>query len=308
VIFKMLPSLLGEAPPNPVAVDPVQTVLKSLATLWKDTLNHLPLLVAGLLVLILTWVASWIVNWILSSLLSRWRMRRSLKDLLRNLAGLGVWVVGILIAAVVTFPGMTPAKVFTILGVGSIAIGFAFKDIFENFFAGVLILWRFPFDPGDYIQCGDIEGTVEDTTIRMTAIRQTNGELVVIPNGVLFKNAVNIWTNLDHRRITIICGVEYEADIATARQTIQKAVSNCQSVNKQKDIEIFAQEFAASSINFEVTWWTGPRPLDERRSRDEVVQQVKSALDAKQIGIPFPQRTLNFKDRLLVEQQSDEKV
>ncbi len=65
-----------------------------------------------------------------------------------------------------------------------------------------------------------------------------------------------------------------------------------------KDVQIFAQEFADSSINFEVTWWTGSRPVDIRRSRDKVVAAVKGALDEAGIEIPFPYRTLTFKEPL----------
>jgi small conductance mechanosensitive channel len=57
------------------------------------------------------------------------------------------------------------------LGLGSIAIGFAFKDIFENFFAGILILWKYPFDRGDLIQSGDVVGCIEEITIRISMIR-----------------------------------------------------------------------------------------------------------------------------------------
>jgi small conductance mechanosensitive channel len=121
--------------------------------------------------------------------------------LLGQIGYLTVWIVGLLIAAVIVSPGMTPAKVLTVLGLSSIAIGFAFKDIVENFFASVLILWRFPFEPGDFIECDGILGKVEDTTIRMTAIRQVDGQLVVLPNAQLFKSPVLVITSQPQRRI-----------------------------------------------------------------------------------------------------------
>jgi small conductance mechanosensitive channel len=72
-------------------------------------------------------------------------------------------------------------------------------------------------------------------------------------------------------------------------------------VAKDHPIEIFGQEFGNSSINFEVTWWTRSTPLEVRRSRDEVVRAVKKALDTQGISIPFPHRTLTFKDDTLLE-------
>ncbi|MFC6584118.1 mechanosensitive ion channel family protein [Sulfitobacter aestuariivivens] len=190
------------------------------------------------------------------------------------------------------------------------AIGFAFKDVFENFLAGVLLLIREPFSIDDYIECEDIEGQVEEITIRDTHVRQTDGQLVVAPNAMFFKNPVTIRTAKDVRRTTIICGVAYGEDVDEARDVIAKAVRGVDTVRDDiRDVEIFAQEFADSSINFEVTWWTGSRPIDIRSSRDKVVSAVKRALDDAGIEIPFPYRTLTFKEPLTMnkgnEGQSD---
>ena len=72
-----------------------------------------------------------------------------------------------------------------------------------------------------------------------------------------------------------------------------------------RDVEIFAQEFADSAINFEVTWWTGSRPIDIRSSRDKVVAAVKRALDDAGIEIPFPYRTLTFNEPLPIDDRRD---
>jgi small-conductance mechanosensitive channel len=95
-------------------------------------------------------------------------------------------------------------------------VGFAFKDIFENFFAGVLILWRFSFEHGDFIECQGITGKVENVSVRTTEIRLVSDELVVIPNSVLFKNPVEILTNRKKRRLTVISGVAYGENVKKA--------------------------------------------------------------------------------------------
>ncbi|REK18234.1 MAG: mechanosensitive ion channel family protein [Planctomycetota bacterium] len=279
----------------------LSVIADSIRRLWEDFLAHLPHIVTGLVILLLTWILARIANRIAGSLLRRTRLRTSLKDLFRQLAHLGVWILGLTVAAVVVFPNMTPARAVAALGLGSIAIGFAFKDIFENFFAGVLILWRFPFDPGDYIECEGICGRVEDITIRMTRIRQVDGVLVVVPNAMLFKQPVEVLTSWQHRRVTVACGVAYGEDVDAARDVIKGAVESCRTVHGDRDVEIFAREFASSSIEYEVTWWTGSTPLDVRRSRDEVVAAVKRALDEAGIEIPFPYRTLTFKQPLITE-------
>lgn len=274
-----------------------ETLASTLGEAWKSFVEHIPLLGVGLLVLIATWVAAKIGSTLVSKAVGS-HVRESLRLLLGRFVTIGVWVGGLLLAAIIVFPGLTPAKALGGLGIASVAIGFAFKDIFENFFAGILILWRFPIENGDFIECEGISGKVEDVEIRMTKIRKTSGELVVLPNSFLFKNAVDVLTDQNTRRVTITTGVAYDEDVSEAVEVITKAVEDCESVNKDKPIQIFPEAFGASSIDIEVTWWTGPLPVDVRRSRGEVITAVKKALDDAGIEIPFPYRTLTFKEAL----------
>jgi small-conductance mechanosensitive channel len=276
----------------------VGEVAQTIQDLWSSFLAHSPLLVTGLVLLFLTWLFSRLADFLARRLLSARRIRSSLRELFRKGLRVGIWFVGLLIVTVVVFPDVTPGKALAGLGLGSLALGFAFKDLVENFIAGVFILWRFPFDPGDYIRWSDVEGRVDDITLRMTLVRKTDGELVVIPNASLFKDPVWILTEEPFRRVTFIAGIAYGEDVDQGREVITRAVQGCKTVQQTKPIQIFAQEFADSSINFEVTWWTGSAPVDIRRSRDEVVAAVKRGLDEAGIEIPFPYRTLTFKEPL----------
>lgn len=278
-----------------------EVVAKSLDSLWTDFLKRSPLLFAAVLILVITSLFAKLVGWAIHRLLDQRGIRTSLKDLIYQLTCIAIWIVGLLVATVVAFPGMTPSKALTVLGLGSVAIGFAFKDIFENFFAGILILWRYPFDRGDFIACGDLVGEVNEITIRNTLIRRLDGELAVVPNATLFKNNVDVLTSQPQRRVRVICGIAYSENVDESRAVIRDAVQSCKSVLGKRTVEVFAQEFASSSVNFEVAWWTGSKPIDIRRSRDEVVAAIKRDLDSAGIEIPFPYRTLTFKDQSHVE-------
>lgn len=286
----------------------VDSILGTLTDIWENFLEHLPLIVAGIVILFLTWCVSRLVHRFSSTILSKFRLRGSLRELIDRLMTITVWVLGITVAALIVFPGLTPARALAGLGLSSIAIGFAFKDIFENFFAGVLILWRFPIETGDFIECNGILGKIEDVTVRNTLLRRTTGELVVIPNATLFKNPVDVLTSEETRRLTVICGVAYDEDVASSREVIEKAVQGCSTVSRDRPVEIFAREFNSSSVDFEVTWWAGSTPLEHRKSRDEVITAVKAALDEAGIEIPFPYRTLTFKEPLrgIVEKSGGE--
>lgn len=300
-----LAEVATDASVQPLPERSAEMVQETLLGLWESAVSRLPFFIAGIGVLILTGIISRIVQSIARRLLVSRRFNRSFRDLALQIISVAVWVLGLTVAAVIIFPGMTPAKVLAGLGIGSVALGFAFKDIVENFLAGILILWKFPFEPGDFIRCNGIEGKVEEVTIRMTLMRQTDGELVVIPNAQLFKNSVFVLTADPVRRVTVICGVAYDEDVDNCRGIIKQAVEDCKTVSKEKEVEIFAQEFASSSINFEVTWWCKPTPLDVRASRDEVVAAVKRALDDAGVEIPFPYQTLTFKEPLPVQSTAE---
>ena len=277
-----------------------ETALVSVNELLRGFVEHIPYVVGGFAVLLLTWGLTRLVDALGTRALARWKKRESVKELILRLVSILVWVLGLLLAAIVLFPGLTPSRALGGLGLVSIAVGLAFKDIFENFFAGILILWRFPFERGDFIECEGIVGRVERVLVRMTYIRQTTGELVVVPNAFLFKNPVKVLTSLPNRRVTIMAGVAYDVNVPEAVEVITGAVNGCRSVSADDPVQIFAQGFGSSSIDIEVTWWTGSTPVEVRRSRAEVVIAVKGALDAAGIEIPFPYRTLTFKEPLPV--------
>ena len=104
----------------------------------------------------------------------------------------------------------------------------------------------------------------------MTTIRLISGELVVMPNSVLFKNPVEVLTSQNKRRVTTVPGVAYSEDVEQAVQVIQNAVENCDSIKEDEEVQVFPRAFGSSSIDIEVAWWTEPRPVDiSRESKEE---------------------------------------
>jgi small-conductance mechanosensitive channel len=274
----------------------VDTLSQAVGDLLEAFIERLPQMAIAVLVLLFAGFLASMLQRVARRVFGRMRLRHSLRDLFAHLIYIVVWFVGLIVAAGIIFPGFGVAELVATAGLVSIAIGFAFQDIFENFFAGILILWRFPFEPGDFIEIEseNIVGRVEDIWIRATLIRLTTGELVTVPNSTVYKSPIRILTNRDARRQSLACGVAYGEDVAQAREVIRKAVHACETVRDDHPVDIFLTGFGASSMDFDVTWWTGPTPYDQRRSRDEVVQAVKQALDAAGIEIPYPYRTLTF--------------
>lgn len=264
--------------------------------MMADFVRVLPQLGIALFVVVITWAVAKGARRVLDRVLRRADLRETLINLFETVLGVMIWTIGLLIAATIVFPGITPANLIALLGLGSVAIGFAFKDIFENFLAGILIMLRKKVNIGDVIECEAVEGRVEQITLRDTYLRHLSNELVLVPNAYLFKNPLKILTDEALRRHEVEVGVAYDVDLDKAAAIIADAVSGIDIVDTQRPVEVFAKEFGDNSVNFLVRWWAGSTPVQAHASRDKVVRAIKRALDDAGMEIPFPQRTLWFRD------------
>jgi len=280
---------------------PTTILVQSLGDIIRSAISHLPNIAAGIGLLFATWLVSFLFQKFVPRLLSYSSWRRSLKELVVTLGKVVIWLVGAMVVAMVLFPGITPSKALGAAGLASVAVGLAFKDIFQNFFAGILLMWKFPFEPGDFIECGDIRGKVMETELRLTTIRSTTGELIVVPNAFLVGNAIEVLTDRDLRRVQVTTGVAYGEDVAESISVLEEALDGCSTVDMSKARDVLASNFGASSIDIDVLYWTKSAPLDQRKSRSEVIIALKKALDDAGIEIPFPYRTMTFAEPLRIE-------
>ena len=274
----------------------IGTLRDQLHGIEKGIVATLPTLAIALFIVFLTWIVARFAVRISDMVVGRTQIRPSLKNLVDTLVRLGIWLIGLFAAAVVVVPDLTPASLLAGLGIGAVAIGFAFQDIFENFLAGVLIMLREKMRIGDVIDCDGITGKVEHITLRETHVRKLSGELTVVPNSILFKNPVEILTDGDQRRHQVVVGVSYDTQLDHAADVIRRAVENVDDVLASKGVDIFAQEFNSSSVDFLVRWWAGSAPRNAWESKDKVIRAIKAALDEAEIEIPFPYITHTFKE------------
>jgi small-conductance mechanosensitive channel len=286
-------------------VNYIGTLRGQLEDMGRGFVETLPAFGIALFVILVTWIVARFAVRISDMLVGRTEMRASLKTLVDTLVRLSIWLTGLFVAAVVVIPNLTAASMLAGLGIGAVAIGFAFQDIFENFLAGVLIMVREKMRIGDVIQCQGITGKVEHINMRETHVRKLSGELTVVPNSILFKNPVEILTDEETRRHQVVVGVSYDTNLDHAADVIRRAAESVDVVLASKGVDIFAQEFNASSVDFLVRWWTGSTPRARWESRDKVIRAIKAALDEAHIEIPFPHMTHTFKETVPVSQLGD---
>ncbi len=272
----------------------VDTVISSLRDLLGSAIKTFPAIITALIIVMLTRYAAQFTRRIADQIGRKTLKSKSLQLLLRKTAYISTWIVGIIFACVVAFPGLRLGDIIATLGLGSVAIGFAFQDIFKNFLSGVLILIQQPFQIDDQIIVGDYEGTVEKIDIRTTKIRTYDGERVLMPNSEVFTSAVQVRTAFAQRRTDLAVGVDYNTSLPEAKQILQKTIEKVEGVLDNKPPEIDLVGFGDSSIDFIVRYWTNPRQPQVRQVQTRAIMAIKEALDAADIGIPYPIRTLYF--------------
>lgn len=207
-----------------------------------------------------------------------------------------IFLVGlaVLIAVTIAFPTMTPGRLISVLGIGGVAIGFAFKDIFQNLLAGILILLRHPFKIGDEITTGEFTGTVEAIETRATFIRTYDGRRAIIPNSDVYTKSVAVISAYDMLRSEYDVGIGYGDDLGRAKQIALDAVRGVDGVLSDPPPDALVWDLAESSKNIRLRWWTAPKRGDVLRVRDAVLQSVAEALSAAGVDLPFPTRVLLF--------------
>lgn len=269
----------------------------SISNLINAFLRQLPYIVIGIIVFFLFWLFAGAIRRIIHGIARRSaRIDDTLADLLGRIGSAIFTVLGVFVAAVIIFPTFSPGDLVAGLGITSVAVGFAFKDVLQNFFAGILLLWRRPFIVGDQIQVNNYEGTVEEITIRSTRLKTYDGERAILPNGDVYTGAVLVRTAYDKRRVKFIVGIGYLDDIEKGRKTIRDVLDKTEGVLKDPGPWIYVSELAASSVNFTVYFWTESHQANVLAVSDKVATGIKYALDEAGIDMPYPHNVVLFHD------------
>lgn len=274
--------------------------LQTINDLIEGFLARLPEIVLGLIVFLAFYFAAKGVRATVRNLNQRYGHQNNVGLVLGRLAQGGIVLIGLLVALVIALPGFQPGQLIQILGLSTVAIGFAFQDIFKNFLAGILILLSHPFRIGDQIvaQSGKYEGTVEEIQTRATFLKTYDGRRVVIPNADLFGDSVIVNTAFETRRLEYDFGIGDGDDIEEAKRIILGAMRGVEGVLDDPAPEVLLISLGDFAVNLRARWWTSPpRKADVLEAQDRVLTAVTKALLAAGIDLPFPTQQILFHDR-----------
>lgn len=266
--------------------------INKLREMLDGFLSSLPNLVAAVLVAVGVFVLSRGLRESIRQVLRRSGASEYAGLIIGRIAQWFVLAFGVLVSVSILFPSINAETLVGILGLGSLAIGFAFRDIAQNFLAGVLILLTQPFKIGDQIDINGFEGTVEDIQTRATFIRTYDGRVVVVPNADFLTDTVVVNTAYEIRRSEYDVGIGYPDDMLLAKRLIVEAVRDLDGVLREPGPDVLTVELSDSSVNLRVRWWTDSARSDVVATSDRVITAVKLALDEGGVNIPFPIRTV----------------
>ncbi len=180
--------------------------------------------------------------------------------------------------------------VLTAAGASAVILGFAFKDIGENFISGIILSFNRPFNVNDTVSIGDIFGRVKSMEFRYTKLKTFDGKDVYIPNSDVIKKPVFNFTEDGYFRMDFMVGIAYENDIGQAKKIILKTMNSHPLSLKDEDRDPFVMtdELGVNSINIKVFFWVAAE--DYRRDalmiRSEMIDQVKINLLTNGISMP----------------------
>lgn len=263
---------------------------------WFDVvISHIPnFIVAVIIAIIFSFIAR-LAGKGMKKVLRRSLDSTQIADLMASIFKVIVLSVGVFIA--LDFMGLKSTVTSLLAGAGivGLAIGFAFQDMTENLIAGIAMGIRKPFKAGDVIETDNVFGSVHSINLRNTLIESFYGQLILVPNKILFRNVLRNYSTLGVRRIEVPVGISYADDIEKASEVIVDKINQFDFVIRKNETAVYAEGFGDSSINLLVWFWIKyPGEPDFMTVRHKGVVAVKQALDAADISIPFPIRTLDF--------------
>ena len=198
---------------------------------------------------------------------------------------------------ILTLFGITTASVIAVLGSAGLTLGLALQGSLANFAGGVLILLLRPFHVEDYIISSETghEGTVKEITTFYTRIQTADNQTVMIPNGKLADGAIVNVTAQQTRRIDILVGIAYDADLKKAKQLLgELAESETRRIDGEP-VNIFVSDLADSCVELGCRFWV--KSEDYWQTRWDMLETVKLCFDENGIEIPFPQVDVHMKEK-----------
>ncbi len=200
-----------------------------------------------------------------------------------------LFTMAIIIA--VSHIGVNTTSFVAVLGAAGLAVGLALQGSLSNFASGVLLILFRPFKAGDFVEVAGVAGVVEEVLIFSTKLKTGDNKTVIVPNGSIAGGTITNYSAKPTRRIDLVIGVSYDANLAQAKEILAKVVAADERVLEEPGVTIGVSELADCSVNIVVRPWVNAG--DYWPTYFALLENIKVALDEAGIEIPFPQMSVH---------------
>ena len=271
VVLRALASVL-----DPADTLSLEGLAESFHQFGEGFVKRLPYLVAALVTLAITVLVARIVRRGVEGGLRRADAERHVVVVVATLAFYGAVAVGVIVA--LSLGGVNLGVLVGSLGLATVALGFALQDIVSNFTAGIVLLLEHPFTEGDHIAIAEAEGEVEEIRVRATRLRAPDGQLVLVPNKLLFTQVLTNSTATMRRRVEVLLEVPYGQDAARARELLLEVAAGLEGVSDDPEPRLLTQQLGQGARRLRLTFWVDSRSDDPDRVRSELLDTAEKRL------------------------------
>ncbi len=264
---------------------------------WVDSLIvNLPNFILALVVFTMVIILSKYVSKITWKLLEKSSLQRSMKSVIAKLLSIMVILTGLFLVLGILDLSKTLNTILAGAGVAGLAVGLALQGALANTFSGIVLSYIKHIKFGDWIESNSYEGEVIDIDLRAVTIKQSDNNLVYIPNKLVLENPLRNFSTTAQSRVILKCGVGYSSDLEFVRDLVCKTIkSHFENIENSKEVIFLYTEFGDSSINFETRFWIqSTSAIELLKAKTTAMIAIKKAFDQNNINIPFPIRTLDL--------------
>ncbi|MEM1095088.1 MAG: mechanosensitive ion channel domain-containing protein [Bacteroidota bacterium] len=244
----------------------------------------------AIVLLILTWIVAGWISKLVRKAFNKANVDVSVSKFVSGIVRYLVLIAGVLV--VLDAVGIKATSFIAILGAAGLAVGLALQGTISNFAAGVMLLLFRPFKVGDVVSVGGHTGKVDEISLLSTNLDTPDNRHIIIPNGAIFGSTIENITKRPTRRADVNVGTDYPADLDHVREVLEKAASEVPGMLKEPAPQVYLVALGGSSIDWQVRVWCNT--ADYFAVKEATTRAVKMALDAADIGIPFPQMDVHL--------------
>lgn len=269
---------------------------------WVSSfIENLPNLIVAIIVMVISYYIARFVNKWAVKLASKRIPQNSISNLIGRMCAVIVVSVGLFLALGAMDLSKTLDTLLAGAGISGLVIGLALQGTLSNLLSGVVLSFRKKIEIGNWIETNGFSGEVIDINLSSLVLKEFDNNLVVIPNKTIIENPFKNYSLTSKMRIVVECGVGYESDLEQVEKLTREAVAGLYTSDDDSEIEFYYTEFADSSINFICRFWVDAENAKNKLDAKSVaIKAVKKSFNANDINIPFPIRTLEFNNKLNV--------